>query len=67
MSGEEWASHWDAGTRLPFLTALSSSDPPAAQVPALCLKEGCPGNQVTAQPQVSHRTFEPSCCPTVAT
>ncbi|XP_020771162.1 zinc finger protein 445 isoform X1 [Odocoileus virginianus] len=26
-------------------------DPPAAQVPALCLKEGCPGNQVTAQPQ----------------
>ena len=66
MWGEEWASQWDAGTGLPFLTALSSSDPPAAQVPALCSKEGCTDNQVTAQPQVSHRTFEPSCCPTVA-
>ncbi|XP_057562132.1 zinc finger protein 445-like isoform X1 [Hippopotamus amphibius kiboko] len=26
-------------------------DPPAAQVPALCQREGCPGDQVTTQPQ----------------
>lgn len=43
MWGESGPTQWDAGTTLPFLTALSSSDPPAAEVPALCSKEGCPG------------------------
>lgn len=41
---------------LPSLMILSSSEPPAAQAPPPSQREGCPGDQVTAQPQVSHRT-----------
>ena len=43
---------------LPSLMALSSPlEPPVAQVPALSQREGCPGDLLTAQPQVSHKTL----------
>ena len=60
MWGEEWASQWDTRAGLPSLMTLCSSDPPAAQVPALSQRQGCSGDLVTVQPQVSHRTFGPS-------
>lgn len=56
--GGEWAQ-WGAKSWAALshdLMILSSSEPPAAQAPAPCQREGCPGDQVTAQPQVSHRT-----------
>lgn len=46
---------------LSSLIALPSpSDLTAARALALSQRDGCPGDQVTAQPQVSRMTFGPS-------